>query len=99
MVKITKWDEVKARRYSVAEIAARKTAVRVEAAAITLAELREAAGKTQMEFATESEMAQSELSRFERRDDQCPRVGRGMLRLDVEWRRSTSATLNAAGDS
>lgn len=68
-MKTTKWTELKASRYSPEEIAARKAAAKAEAEAITLAQLREVAGKTQTEVAELIEQTQSELSRFERRDD------------------------------
>ena len=69
MVKVTKWAEVKRARLSPEAIARIEREAREELAGVTLAQLREAAGKTQVEVAAETEMAQSELSRFERRDD------------------------------
>lgn len=68
MVKVTKWADVK-HKGSAERVARTRCEADAEAAAVTLAQLREAAGKTQVEVAAETEMAQSELSRFERRDD------------------------------
>ncbi len=66
---VKKWSEVKAERYSPEEIAARRAKAVKAAEEITLAALREAAGKTQSEVAELTEQTQGELSRFERRDD------------------------------
>lgn len=62
-MKTTKWSELKASRYSPEEIAARKAAAKAEAEAVTLAQLRELAGKTQTEVAELIEQTQSERNR------------------------------------
>jgi hypothetical protein len=66
---VKKWSEVKGSRLSPERIEASERRAREKVAELTLAELREAAGKTQTEVAALTEQTQGELSRFERRDD------------------------------
>jgi len=66
---VKKWSEVKASRLSPERVEASERRAREKVAELTLAELREAAGKTQTEVAELTEQTQGELSRFERRDD------------------------------
>lgn len=66
---VKKWAEVKASRLSPERVEASERRAREKVAELTLAELREAAGKTQTELAELTEQTQGELSRFERRDD------------------------------
>ncbi|MGV3624945.1 MAG: helix-turn-helix domain-containing protein [Archangium sp.] len=68
-MKTVPWDELKHRKVSPKRVAEIERAARREAVEMTLRELREFSGKTQSEVAAASEMAQSELSRLERRDD------------------------------
>lgn len=64
-----KWNDIKAKNMDPERRARLDREVRAEADAMELRELREAAGKTQVEVAAIAEMTQAELSRFERRDD------------------------------
>jgi transcriptional regulator with XRE-family HTH domain len=63
-----KWSELKS-RMSPERQARVNAAVRRELLAMELRELRQEAGKTQVEVAEIAEMTQAELSKFERRDD------------------------------
>ncbi len=64
-----KWAQIKAVAMSPERIARARREAKEELAALTLRELREAAGKTQVELAEMTEMTQSALSRIERRED------------------------------
>src|SRR5882724_11686365 len=64
-----RWRDIRAKNRTPEELAKLDHDVAVESAAITLRELRELAGKTQTDAAEIAEMTQSELSRFEARDD------------------------------
>ncbi|MFO0563842.1 MAG: helix-turn-helix transcriptional regulator [Polyangiales bacterium] len=66
---VKKWSEVKGSRLSPERVKAADAKGEALAAELTLAQLREAAGKTQIEVAELTEQTQGELSRFERRDD------------------------------
>ena len=66
---VKKWSEVKASCFALERVKAADAKGEALAAELTLAQLREAAGKTQVEVAELTEQTQSELSRFERRDD------------------------------
>lgn len=63
------WSEIKARKLTPAQIEEIRKEAEAEVLSMNLRELREAAGKTQVEAATLAEMSQGELSRAERRDD------------------------------
>jgi hypothetical protein len=65
----TAWEDLKKRRHTPEQIEKIRADAKKEVAEYTLRQLREASGKTQMEMAALTEMAQSELSRFESRDD------------------------------
>lgn len=69
MKNLKRWSEVRRGKLSPADEAEVAAAVAAELAEMTLRELREAAGKTQVEVAALTAMAQSELSKVERRDD------------------------------
>ena len=64
-----KWSEIKARKMSPERIARVRTEAAEELRALTLRQLREEAGKTQVERADLVEVTQSALSRMERRED------------------------------
>lgn len=64
-----KWSEIKARKMSPERIARVRTEAAEELRALTLRQLREEAGKTQVEIADLVEVTQSALSRMERRED------------------------------
>lgn len=64
-----KWNDIKAKNMDPERRARLDREVRAEVDAMELRELREAAGKTQVEVAELAQMTQAELSRFERRDD------------------------------
>lgn len=66
---VKKWSEVKASRLPPERVEAAERRASAKVAELTLAELREASGKTQTELAALTEQTQGELSRFERRDD------------------------------
>jgi hypothetical protein len=68
-----RWADIKNKGFSrersarlAREVAAESTAINI---AITLSQLRELAGATQVDLAELAKMTQAELSRFERRDD------------------------------
>lgn len=67
-MKTHRWQDIK-HKLSPARRAQLEREAAAEAAAITLRELRAAAGKTQEELAELTAMTQSELSRVERRED------------------------------
>jgi len=64
-----RWADIKKGKLSPEQEREVDEAVRRESVSITLRELREAAGKTQVETAKIAEITQAELSRFEARDD------------------------------
>ncbi len=64
-----KWADIKARKMSPEHIARVRKEAADELRALTLRQLREEAGKTQVEMADLAEMTQSALSRMERRED------------------------------
>ena len=64
-----KWSEIKARNFSPEKIAEIRRRADADILEMNLRELREHTGKTQEEIAALADMGQSELSRFERRDD------------------------------
>ena len=68
-MKAQKWSEIKGRHMSPARIARIRKEADEELRAMSLRELREMAGKTQVEVAELAEVTQSALSRLERRDD------------------------------
>jgi len=65
---IHKWSEIR-EKLSPERRARLDAEVRHEVLAMDLRELRQEAGKTQVEVAEIAEMTQAELSKFERRDD------------------------------
>lgn len=67
--KTHKWRDIRAKNLSPDTIARVDREVREELLELELRELRELAGKTQVEVAELAAMTQSELSRFEKRDD------------------------------
>ncbi len=64
-----KWDELRRMRFSEEEIRKIDREAIEELVEMDLRALRESAGKTQTELALLSKLAQSELSKIERRDD------------------------------
>ncbi len=64
-----KWKDIKTKGKSADRVARIDREVKTELIAIELKELREMAGKTQQEVADIAAMTQSELSRFEKRED------------------------------
>jgi DNA-binding XRE family transcriptional regulator len=64
-----KWADIKARKMSPERIARVRNEATEELRALTLRQLREEAGKTQVEMADLAEVTQSALSRMERRED------------------------------
>jgi predicted transcriptional regulator len=64
-----RWAELRERKLSPEARARVDAQARSEALEMTLRSLREASGKTQDEMAELTAMSQSQLSRFERRDD------------------------------
>lgn len=68
-MKTVRWDDLKKSKLPAKRLAEIEGAASKEAAELTLRELRALAGKTQQDVATHSAMAQSELSRLERRND------------------------------
>jgi DNA-binding XRE family transcriptional regulator len=63
-----KWADIKARKMSPERIERVRKEAKDELRALTLRQLREEAGKTQVDLAELTEMTQSALSRIERRD-------------------------------
>ncbi len=68
-MKTKKWSEVRAKKFTKAELAEIDAEVERDLLEMQLADLREMAGKTQVGGAAEAEMAQAEISRIERRED------------------------------
>lgn len=68
-MKTTKWSDIRKKRFTAPEIAAQDAAIQAEVLDMELRELRELAGKTQVEVAAAAAMAQSEVSKTEKRDD------------------------------
>jgi predicted transcriptional regulator len=68
-MKLHRWEDVKRRRLTEKEIAEIKREAKRESLRLTLRELRELSGKTQVEIAKVTKMTQGELSRAERRED------------------------------
>lgn len=64
-----KWSTIKERRMSPEVITQVREGAHRELLSLNLRELREAAGKTQIEVAGLVEVTQSQLSRLEKRDD------------------------------
>jgi hypothetical protein len=67
--KTKRWEEVEQRLFTPREIASAERFAERELLEMNLRELRQAAGKTQVELARAAKMKQSELSRSERRED------------------------------
>jgi DNA-binding XRE family transcriptional regulator len=63
------WSDIKARKMSPERIARIRREAQGELRALTLRQLREEAGKTQVEMAEIADLTQSALSRIERRED------------------------------
>src|SRR5438552_17207966 len=69
-MKLHKWKDIERSRFTDEERAAIKTRANAELLLeMNLPELRQALGKTQVDIAEAAEMAQANLSEFERRDD------------------------------
>jgi hypothetical protein len=69
-VKTHRWEELRKRsKLTQQQLDENRRWAEEEDLRLTLRELRDLAGKTQIEVAQAAEMAQSELSRAERRDD------------------------------
>lgn len=64
-----RWDEVKKKKVPAKRLAEIEAAAKHQARELSLRELREMTGKTQVQLARVTHIAQSELSRLERRDD------------------------------
>ncbi|HEY4156734.1 MAG TPA: helix-turn-helix transcriptional regulator [Polyangiaceae bacterium] len=64
-----KWADIKARKMSTERVERVRQEAKDELRALTLRQLREEAGKTQVEIAELAELTQSALSRIERRED------------------------------
>jgi DNA-binding XRE family transcriptional regulator len=64
-----KWADIKSRKMSSERIARVRREAQEELRALSLRQLREEAGKTQVEVADLAELTQSALSRIERRED------------------------------
>jgi DNA-binding XRE family transcriptional regulator len=64
-----KWADIKGRKMSPERIERVRKEAQAELRALTLRQLREEAGRTQVEMAEITEMTQSALSRMERRED------------------------------
>jgi len=64
-----KWADIKAQTMSPERMERARKAAAEEVRSITLRQLREEAGKTQVEMADLAEVTQSALSRMERRED------------------------------
>ena len=69
IVRMKRWADIKARKMSPERIERVQKEAKVELRALTLRQLREEAGKTQVEVADLAEVTQSALSRLERRED------------------------------
>lgn len=67
--KTTKWSDLKKTKLSPAKLAAIEVKAKAMAFEMELRDLREAAGVTQVDLAKDADIAQSELSKIERRDD------------------------------
>ena len=65
----TKWSDLKTRKLGPERVAKINAAARAEHIALTLRQLREEAGLTQIEMAELADLTQSALSRIERRED------------------------------
>jgi hypothetical protein len=63
------WREIRAKKFSAAEIAELDSQIEDELLEMDLREIRELSGKTQADIARAAEMTQSEVSRLERRGD------------------------------
>jgi len=68
-MKLHKWSDLRRKYLSPEQIKANDDWARSESLRMQLAELREAAGKTQAEVGEAADMVQSEISRTERRED------------------------------
>jgi hypothetical protein len=68
-VRTKRWEEIEKRLFTPGEIAEAERFVERELLEMNLRELRQAAGKTQVQLARAARMEQSELSRAERRED------------------------------
>jgi transcriptional regulator with XRE-family HTH domain len=68
-MKTTKWADIKAKKLSPEQIADIRKEAELELLEMNLREIREMAGKTQVEVAELVEMTQSALSRMENRED------------------------------
>ncbi len=68
-MKLHKWSDIRRQRFSPEKLAELDRKVAREVLDMNLREIRELAGKTQNELAEAGEMAQSEVSRAERRED------------------------------
>jgi DNA-binding XRE family transcriptional regulator len=68
-MKVQRWADIKARSMTKERIAKVRRAADEELLALSLRELREVAGKNQVEMAELVEVTQSALSRMERRED------------------------------
>ena len=68
-MKLHRWDDLRRRKLTPEQLAKIDREVAREVLDMNLREIREFAGKTQVEVAKEGEMAQSEVSRAERRED------------------------------
>lgn len=66
---IHKWDDLKRERISEERLAEIEAEVEQEVLEMNLAAVRELAGKTQQEVAETTGASQSEVSRYERRED------------------------------
>ena len=64
-----KWADIKARKMSPERMERVRKEAKGELRSVTLRQLREEAGKTQVELAEITELTQSALSRIERRED------------------------------
>ena len=68
-MKTKKWSEIKRENMTPKRVAKVRAAAMAESRALTLRQLREEAGITQVELAELTELTQSALSRIERRED------------------------------
>ena len=64
-----KWKDLRAKRFSPAQLVESEDWVRREVLELNLRAVRELTGKTQVDLAEALKMTQSELSKSERRDD------------------------------
>lgn len=69
MAKHSRWREIRAKKMTPEKVASLDREVERELLEMDLREIREAAGRTQVEVADALEATQAEISRFERRDD------------------------------